>query len=139
VPCPTKYTDNEAANDYARLLQFSSLRESERPLSEMQEAEEAHRRVRFDVFAHSPEQVFRRRLMVLEEVERRSQKSRVFKESLAPRFSAKDQKSLSGYDGFTRSRAEASFGITAASLECRKVGRSMNCPITTRSRTNGHL
>jgi hypothetical protein len=94
VPCPTKYTDNEAANDYARLLQFSSLRESERPLSEMQEAEEAHRRVRFDVFAHSPEQVFRRRLMVLEEVERRSQKSRVFKESLAPRFSAKDQKEL---------------------------------------------
>jgi hypothetical protein len=94
VPCPTKYTNNEAANDYAKLLQFASLRESGGPLSETQKAEEAHRRVRFDVFAHSPEQVFRRRLVVLVDAERRSQKSRVFKDSFASPLSPKDQKEL---------------------------------------------
>jgi hypothetical protein len=94
VPCPTKYTNNEAADDYAKLLQFASLRESGGPLSETQKAEEAHRRVRFDVFAHIPEQVFRRRLTVLEGAELRSQKSRVFKDSFASPLSPKDQREL---------------------------------------------
>jgi hypothetical protein len=83
VPCPTKYSADEAAKDYARLMEFTSLRYDETALTETQNAEEAHRKARFDVFAHSPEQVSRRRLMVLEDAERRSQKSRVFKDSLA--------------------------------------------------------
>ena len=49
----------------------------------------------------------------------------------------KIKKSLSGYGGFTRNRAEASFGV--ARLTGVKPVKSLNCPITTRSRANGHL
>jgi hypothetical protein len=76
VPCPTKYTNNEAADDHARLLQYASLRDDKFPLTETQKVEEAHRRVRFDVFAYSPEQVARRRREALQEAERRFERNR---------------------------------------------------------------
>ena len=76
VPCPTKYTNNEAADDYARLLQFTALRDAGTALTETQKAAEAHRKVRFDVFAHSPESNARRRRQALQEAERRFEKSR---------------------------------------------------------------
>ena len=51
VPCPTKYGNKEAANDYVRLMEFTSLRDNETALTEAQKAEEAHLRVRYDVFS----------------------------------------------------------------------------------------
>ena len=92
VPCPTKYRIDEAAKDYVKLAEFAQLRYGETALTETQKAEEAHRRVRFDVFAHCPEQVGRRRLSVLRDQDRRSQKSRVFGDFVASSLSAKDQK-----------------------------------------------
>jgi hypothetical protein len=76
VPCPTKYTNNEAADDHARLLQYASLRDDKFPLTETQKAEEAHRKVRFDVFAYSPESNARRRREALQEAERRFERNR---------------------------------------------------------------
>ncbi|MGC2124662.1 MAG: hypothetical protein WA652_17575 [Xanthobacteraceae bacterium] len=92
VPCPTKYRIDEAVKDYVKLAEFAQLRYDETALTETQKAEEAHRRVRFDVFAYCPEQVGRRRLSVLQDQERRSQRSRVFGDFVASSLSAKDQK-----------------------------------------------
>ena len=61
VPCPTKYGNKEAGNDWVRLMQFTSLRDNGTALSEAQQAEEAHLRARFDVFNASPEAIARRR------------------------------------------------------------------------------
>jgi hypothetical protein len=88
-PCPRKYGDVEAFNDYVRLEEFSSLRRGETALSEAQKAEEAHRRARFDVFYASPESIARRRRKALEDVERRSRG-----ESSAPSLSRKDRNDL---------------------------------------------
>ena len=71
VPCPTKYGNKEVADDYARLLQFTWLRDAETALTETQKAAEAHRKVRLDVFMASPELIARRRREELQEAERR--------------------------------------------------------------------
>ena len=55
VPCPSKYGNKEVIKDHRRLEEFTSLRANETPLTEVQKAEEAHLRVRFDAFAASPE------------------------------------------------------------------------------------
>jgi hypothetical protein len=77
VPCPTKYGSKEAANDCARLMQFTALRDNKTALTEAQKAEEAHLRARFDVFAASPESIARRRRQALEDTERLFIKSRL--------------------------------------------------------------
>jgi hypothetical protein len=61
LPCPTKYGDKEAGNDWVRLMQFTSLRDNAIALTEAQKAEEAHLRARFDVFSASPESIARHR------------------------------------------------------------------------------
>jgi hypothetical protein len=71
VPCPTKYRVEEATNDYFRLMQFTRLRDNKTALTEVQNVEEAHLKVRFDVFAASPEQIARRRRNALQDAERR--------------------------------------------------------------------
>ncbi|MGA7787916.1 MAG: hypothetical protein WCA56_07095 [Xanthobacteraceae bacterium] len=94
VPCPTKYGNKEAVDDYCRLEAFTRLRDNEAPLTETQKAEEAHRRVRFDVFAHSPEQVARRRLKVLEGAERRFKMNRLTGDFHVVPLSRKDRSAL---------------------------------------------
>ena len=71
LPCPTKYGNKEAANDWGRLMEFTSLRDNGTALSEAQQAEEAHRKARFDVFNASPEAIARRRRQALQDAERR--------------------------------------------------------------------
>ena len=71
MPCPTKYRVEEATNDYFRLMQFTRLRDNKTALTEVQNVEEAHLKVRFDVFAASPEQIARRRRNALQDAERR--------------------------------------------------------------------
>jgi hypothetical protein len=94
VPCPTKYGNKEVTNDYVRLMQFTSLRDSETALTEAQRAEEAHLRARFDVFSASPESIARRRRQALEDKERLFKKSRLFGDFPAAPLSRKEQNEL---------------------------------------------
>jgi len=94
VPCPTKYRVEEATNDYFRLMQFTRLRDNKTALTEVQNVEEAHLKVRFDVFAASPEQIARRRRNALQDAERRFKQSRLFGEFYAPPLSRKSRSEL---------------------------------------------
>jgi len=94
LPCPSKYGDKQAANDWVRLLQFTSLRDNETALSEAQKAEEAHVRARFDVFGASPESIARLRRKALEDAERRFKHSRLFGDFDAPPPPRKDRNEL---------------------------------------------
>jgi len=94
VPCPTKYGLKEVADDQVRLNAFTGLRDDKIALSEERNAEEAHRKVRYDVFARSPEPVARRRRQALEAAERRFNQGRTTADFFAPRLSRKDRNDL---------------------------------------------
>ncbi len=98
VPCPTEYDYNEATKDYSRLMEFTWLRDNKTALTEAQKAEEAHLKVRFDVFAASPESVARRRRKALERAARLSRKDRNDLELLR-RLYPKLNRNLSRHDG----------------------------------------
>ena len=55
VPCPSEYGAKQVAEDYYRLMQFIALRDDKIALTEAQMVEEAHVKVRFDVFIASPQ------------------------------------------------------------------------------------
>jgi hypothetical protein len=69
APCPTRYGYDEVVKDLARLMKFARLRDDRKALTETQQAEEAHVKLRYDVFATSPEPIAHRRLKVLEDAE----------------------------------------------------------------------
>ncbi len=94
LPCPSRYGDKEAAKDWMRLMEFTSLRDDGIPLTETQKAEEAHVRARFDVFNASPESIARRRRKTLEEAERRFKMSRLTSAFYAAPLSRKEQNEL---------------------------------------------
>jgi len=94
APCPTRYGNKEVAKDQARLLQFYRLRDNKIALTEAQDAEEAHVKVRFDVFAWGPESVARRRRQTLEDAELRSRKSELFGQFHAARLSRQEKNEL---------------------------------------------
>lgn len=94
LPCPTKYGDKEAAEDYVKLLEFSVLRDGGAALSEAQDTEEAHVRTRYDVFCAGPEAIARRRRQALEDAERWFQKNRFFGQFRAPPLSQKQRHDL---------------------------------------------
>ena len=87
VPCPTKYRNDQAAEDYLKLMQFAQLRDDETALTETQKAEEAHLKVRFDVFAYVRSKSRATGSRRCRTQEQRSQRSRVFGDFLAPSFS----------------------------------------------------
>ena len=93
VPCPTKYSDEHAFEDYLRVIDFMRLRENKIELSEKQASEEAHLRVRLDVFWASPEMIWRERRKVLQRAEAwfKAGQSEGFK---APPLSRKEQDEL---------------------------------------------
>jgi hypothetical protein len=94
VPCPTKYGNKQAGNDCDRLMEFTALRDNKTALTEAQQAEEAHLRARFDVFAASPESIARRRRQALEDAERRFKKSRLTGDFPAAPLSRKERDEL---------------------------------------------
>jgi len=94
LPCPTKYGVKEAANDFARLMEFTLLRDNETALTEAQNAAEAHLRLRLDVFNASPEAIARRRRAALQETERLFKKSRLAGEFYAAPLSRKERNEL---------------------------------------------
>jgi hypothetical protein len=76
VPCPARYGYDEVVEDLAKLMKFSRLRDDRKALTETQQAEEAHVKLRYDLFATSPESIARRRLKVLEDAEQLFRKGR---------------------------------------------------------------
>ena len=94
APCPTRYGNEAAAKDYARVLGFYRLRNNKIALTEAQSAEEALAKMRLDVFANDPEAVGRRRRRELENAERRYKESQVFREFNAPPLSCKEKNEL---------------------------------------------
>lgn len=94
VPCPTKYGHKEAAKDQIRLMAVTRLRDTKTTLTEAQMAEEAHLKARFDVFAHSPESIARRRRKELQDTERRYKASRLTRDFYAPPLSRRDRNEL---------------------------------------------
>jgi hypothetical protein len=94
LPCPTKYGDKDSFNDYARLIEFTSLRDNGTTLTEAQQAEEAHLRARYDVFCASPEAIARRRRQALQEAERRFKMSQLTGDFYAAPLSRKEENEL---------------------------------------------
>ena len=86
LPCPTQYGVDQAAKDQERLIELICLRE-DTALTEEQDAEEAHLRMRLDVFRNGPEETARKRRKELEDVEMRSRKSQLNGSFYAPRLS----------------------------------------------------
>jgi hypothetical protein len=74
-------------------MQFTSLRDNESALTEVQKTEEAHVKARYDVFCASPESIARRRREALEDAERRFKNSRRTGED-APPLSRKERSDL---------------------------------------------
>ena len=102
VPCPTKYGNKEVAKDWLRLMEFTRLRDNETALTETQKAEEAHLKVRFDVFVHSPEQILRGRRKALEDAERLFKSQQCLEIAAQSPSRAKSEATLRCCDGFTR-------------------------------------
>jgi hypothetical protein len=93
-PCPTRYGYEQVVQDFLRLGQFTSARDDEIALTEAQDAEEAHLKARFDVFAAGPEQTARRRRKVLQRAERRQKASLVSGDFYAPPLSRQEHNDL---------------------------------------------
>ena len=83
-PCPSQYGKDQLDEDGRRLIGFLRLRETEVPLSETQNAAEAHCRARYDCYFEGPEMAARERLSLLEV------KERGFRISFGPRLTRKE-------------------------------------------------
>ncbi|MGB6753248.1 MAG: hypothetical protein WBE71_11945 [Xanthobacteraceae bacterium] len=95
VPCPTKYSRDQWHQDLLRLIEFLELRANNTPLTDAQDAEEAHLRARFDVFAYSPENIACGRLNALRTAEQLYKKHLFWGDySYAVSLSPKDERDL---------------------------------------------
>jgi hypothetical protein len=70
LPCPTRYGFDQAAKDSDRLIELIYAR-AEAGLTEEQDAEEAHLRVRADLYWNGPEETARRQRTKVEESRKR--------------------------------------------------------------------
>jgi hypothetical protein len=65
-PCPSRYGIKEISEDIIRLADLARKREAGIALSTVEDAEEAHRKARFDCYLEGPEPAARRRRQHLE-------------------------------------------------------------------------
>jgi hypothetical protein len=93
-PCPSCYGAMEFREDMSRLDYFWSKRENDIPLTEEEDAEEAHFKARYDSFAEGPEQIARRRRQRLERADQKFRAGRFFKEPGARVLSRKNRNDL---------------------------------------------
>ena len=87
-PCPSRYGMDQRVADGNRLAYFLRKREAKNPLTEKQEAEEAHRSARVDSLDQGPESAARQRLSILRD------KARIFKNASGPRLTRKERVDL---------------------------------------------
>ena len=83
-PRPSLYGFDQLADDHRRLVAFARQREAKRPLSEIEDAEEARSKARLDCFAANPECAARLRLNAL------TDKERAFRRRAGPPLTRKD-------------------------------------------------
>jgi hypothetical protein len=94
VPCPSIYGVNQNKQDWFRLIELLELQADGSPLTEAQDAEEAHLRVRCEAYRYSPQEIARQRCKELEDAEQRFKCSVFLRQFRAPRLSRKDQRDL---------------------------------------------
>jgi hypothetical protein len=94
LPCPTRYGVKQAAKDCARLTEFAEVRGNGTALTEAQTAEEAHLRLRLDVFYVSPEAIARSRHSELQDADRRFRRYRSSGGLRAPPLSRQERSTL---------------------------------------------
>jgi hypothetical protein len=93
-PCPTRYKDEQISEDMKRLAELARKREAGAALSPEEDAEEAHRKARFDCYLEGPERTARRYRQDLEGAERRFRKGRFFKVGMTAPLSRKERNDL---------------------------------------------
>jgi len=91
---PKGYGDNEFSEDLTQLELFARKREAGFALSPDEDAEEAHRKARFDSYMEGPERTARRRRQHLEAADRLFRKNRFFKDPTPPPLSRKERNDL---------------------------------------------
>jgi hypothetical protein len=94
VPCPSKYSRDQAHRDLSRLTELLELRADNTALTDAQDAEEAHLRARFDAFVYNPENIAGLRLKALEDAKRRFNMRHYNGHSFAPPLSPQDERDL---------------------------------------------
>ena len=93
-PCPSRYGDEQISEDIVRLARFARKREAEIALSTEEDAEEAHRKARFDCYVEGPERTARRHREELKGADWRFRKGRFFKVAMTPPLSQKQRSDL---------------------------------------------
>jgi hypothetical protein len=95
-PCPSRYGKEQIWEDHIRLVTLARKREDGFVLTAEEDAEEAHRKARFDSYAEGPEQTARRYRGDLEGADLRFRKSRFYRDGLtAPPLSRRQRNDLS--------------------------------------------
>jgi hypothetical protein len=93
-PCPSGYGAKEISEDYNRLARFAAQRKAGIALTAKDDAEEAHRKTRFDYYAEGPERTAQRRREHLEEADLRFWKHRFFDDPMSPALSRRERNDL---------------------------------------------
>ena len=93
-PCPSRYGQQQFAEDYVRLLVLTHEREQGVALTAEEDYEEAHRLARFDCYKAGPEQTLRRYRQDLEGKEFRFRRNGFYKDGLAAPLSRKERNEL---------------------------------------------
>ena len=75
-PCPTRYGKEQIWEDNIRLEMLACKRQAGFALTTVEDAEEAHRKARYDCYAGSPEQTARRYKQDLEGADLRFRQTR---------------------------------------------------------------
>jgi hypothetical protein len=89
---PSKgYGDKEISEDMMRLKLFAHKSEAGIALTTEEDAEEAHRKARFDCYMEGPERTARRLRQHLEDADRLFRKGRFFKVGMTPPLSRKER------------------------------------------------
>jgi hypothetical protein len=93
-PCPTRYGNTEISEDMIRLNTLADKRAAGIALSRGEDAEEAHRKARFDCYVRGPEQAARHYRRDLEGTDLRLRKGRFFKVEVTAPLSRKQRSDL---------------------------------------------
>jgi hypothetical protein len=94
-PCPSRYGEEQFSKDMIRLSDLARKREAGIALSTDEDAEEVHRKARFDCYVEGPERTARRYRQDLEGADQRFRKGRFFKVGMTPPLSLKERNDLS--------------------------------------------
>jgi hypothetical protein len=93
-PCPSRYGQQQFAEDYLQLLVLARKREAGVTLTAEEDYEEAHRLARFDCYKAGPEKTARRYRQDLAQADLLFRKSRFYKDRLAAPPSRKQRNDL---------------------------------------------